>query len=201
MRNVHYILIEDLILRQLGGWLFARNCSNVTIKNCRFERAMYGSKGGARFIECQHCRFINNTFRESSYDAMVLVMSDYNLFENNTFDTAGHAVLALRSASYNVIGKTVFGISTRNWWRSMTRNWIQGTREIHRIFPFRATTIRNTMCLRTTYLVIILTSKTGARNPARCSTPVRGASLGTTYSQIQYVQRPIPSIQTVLPVG
>lgn len=108
MRNVHYIHIENLIFYQLGGWLFARNCSNITIKNCWFERAMYGAKGGARLIECHHCRFINNTFLESAYDAMMLVLSDYNLLENNTFDTAGHSVLTLRSASYNVIRNNRF---------------------------------------------------------------------------------------------
>ncbi|MEJ2704063.1 MAG: right-handed parallel beta-helix repeat-containing protein, partial [Sedimentisphaerales bacterium] len=108
MRNVHHIHIEDLAFCQLGGWLFARSCSDITIKNCLFERARHGAKGGARLVECHHCRITDNTFRESAYDTMILVMSDYNLLTNNTLDTAGHSVLALRGASYNVIRNNRF---------------------------------------------------------------------------------------------
>ncbi len=111
MRNVSHIEIEGLIIRNLAGWLFARNCSFITIKNCWFESARSSAKGGARLIECDNFKIINNTFHNSSYDSLVLVESDYNLIENNTFSIAAHSLLALRSASFNVIRENDFSNS------------------------------------------------------------------------------------------
>ncbi len=103
MRNVHYIEIEGLTFRQVGGWLFARDCSHITIKNCTFERAMYGPKGGARIVECDQFNILNSSFVESAYDSLILVGTTGCLIENNVFTTSGHALLALRGASYNVV--------------------------------------------------------------------------------------------------
>ncbi|MDT8302832.1 MAG: putative Ig domain-containing protein [Sedimentisphaerales bacterium] len=103
MRNVHYIEIDGLTIRQVGGWLFARDCGNITIENCTFELGMYGPKGGARFIECDYVNIRNNRFLKSSYDSLILVGTTGFLIENNVFNTSGHALLALRGASYNVV--------------------------------------------------------------------------------------------------
>lgn len=111
MSNVRYIEIEGLNIRLVAGWLFARNCSYITIKNCLFENGLYGAKGGARLIECDNCKIINNTFRKSSYDSLVLVESDFNLLQNNTFAIAAHSLLSLRSASFNVIRDNDFSNS------------------------------------------------------------------------------------------
>ena len=103
MRNVHYIEIEDLIFRQLGGWLFARDCSHITIKNVTFKRAMYGPKGGARIVECDNFKIKDSRFLESAYDSLILVGTTNSLIENNVFTTSAHALLPLRGSSYNVI--------------------------------------------------------------------------------------------------
>ena len=111
MRNVRYIEIEGLNIRRVAGWLFARNCSYITIKNCLFEDGLYGAKGGIRLIECDNCKIINDTFRKSSYDSLVLLESDFNLLQNNTFAIAAHSLLSLRSASFNVIRDNNFSNS------------------------------------------------------------------------------------------
>jgi parallel beta-helix repeat protein len=108
MKNVHNINIEGLTIRQVGGWLYARNTSNVTIKNCWFENAMFGAKGGFRILDSTNWRIINNTFKGSAYDSLLLGDSKFNLIENNTFETAVHTLLALRSASYNVFRNNIF---------------------------------------------------------------------------------------------
>jgi parallel beta-helix repeat protein len=111
MRNVKHIEIDGLIIRNVAGWFFARNCSHITVRNCLFENGLYGAKGGARLIESDYCRIINNTFHRSSYDSLVLVESDFNLLQDNTFTVAAHSLLSLRSASFNVIRDNDFSNS------------------------------------------------------------------------------------------
>jgi len=103
LRNVGYIVIEGLKIRHVAGWLFARNCHHITIKNCWFEEALYGAKGTARFVESHHNKIVNNTYIHSSFDSLQLIASNYNLVENNYFDIAEHALLAIRAGNYNVI--------------------------------------------------------------------------------------------------
>jgi len=108
MRNVHYITIEDLTIRHVGGWLFARDCNHITVRKCTFEEGMYGAKAAFRMTECDYWTIEGNTFLNSAYDSIVLVESDYNIIENNTFTTAEHSLLSLRSASYNIIRNNTF---------------------------------------------------------------------------------------------
>jgi len=108
LKNVSYIEIDGLTIRHVAGWMFARGCNYITIKNCRFEDSTWDSKGCVRLTECYNWKIVNNTFCNSAYDSLLLVESDYNLIENNTFRTAAHSLLSLRSASYNVIRNNKF---------------------------------------------------------------------------------------------
>ncbi len=74
-----------------------------TFRNCVFEDALHGAKGGARFIECTDCRLLDCSFKRSSFDSLALEKCERMLVENCTFDSAAHSLLALRGSSHNVI--------------------------------------------------------------------------------------------------
>lgn len=108
LKGVGHISIEDLQFRKVGGWVFARNCDHIIFRNCVFEDALHAAKGTARFIECRDCRFINCSFRNSSYDSMVLEKCERSLVEDCTFVSAVHSLLAIRGSSFNVIRNCQF---------------------------------------------------------------------------------------------
>ncbi|MCL5282290.1 MAG: right-handed parallel beta-helix repeat-containing protein, partial [Planctomycetes bacterium] len=108
MRNVSYITIDGLIIRGTAGWFWARGCTQITVQNCAFYDSQWDAKGTARFIDSSYCAFRHCLFQNSSYDGMVLLMSDHITVEGCTFDKAVHSCLSLRSASYCVIRNNSF---------------------------------------------------------------------------------------------
>jgi hypothetical protein len=126
--NLDNIVIEGLTFLETGGWVFARGCENITIRNNNFSRAGYGAKGTARFTDCHHNNIVGNIFYEASTscgnaggDSIQLVDSNYNLVENNTFDAASHSLMAIRCGNFNVIRDNYF-----------TNPWISCPTEVYR---------------------------------------------------------------------
>lgn len=103
LKGVSHIVIEGLQVRKVAGWIYARGCQNVVIRNCTLEDAMHGAKGTARFLECQHLVIDRCAFRNSSFDSVQLEKCDRGLIENCTFWRAEHSLLAIRGSSFNVV--------------------------------------------------------------------------------------------------
>lgn len=102
LKDVKYITIEGLEFRKVSGWLFARNCDHIIIRNCTFADALFGAKATARLVECNFCKFINCSF-VNSYDSLQLVKSDHTIIQDCDFSAAAHTPLALRAASFTVV--------------------------------------------------------------------------------------------------
>ena len=79
LKGVSCITIEGLEFRQVAGWVFARNCHHVTIRQCVFADALHGAKGAARFLECRYVVIDHCSFRNSSFDALQMEKCDHNL--------------------------------------------------------------------------------------------------------------------------
>ena len=62
LKDVNYIVIENIDFKKVEGWVFARHCNHLIFRNCTFEEALRGAKGTARFIECSDCRFLDCSF-------------------------------------------------------------------------------------------------------------------------------------------
>ncbi|MGA2063965.1 MAG: right-handed parallel beta-helix repeat-containing protein [Thermoguttaceae bacterium] len=103
LKDVSHVSIEGLQFSRVAGWVFARNCHHVAIRDCVFADALHGAKGTARFLECRQVVIDNCTFRNSSFDAVQMEKCDHSLIENCTFDTAEHSLLALRGSSFNMV--------------------------------------------------------------------------------------------------
>lgn len=103
LKGVSHIVVEGLTVKDVEAWVFARQCSHITFRKCRFINATNPGKGSVKFIESHHNRFEGCTFRKSGFDSLILNSSNHNLVENCHFTIAAHALLAIRSGSYNVI--------------------------------------------------------------------------------------------------
>src|SRR5262249_35001815 len=66
LKDVSYITLEGLHLKGVAGWVFARNCHHIVFRKCMFEDALSEFKGTARLLECQDCRVLECSFRNSS---------------------------------------------------------------------------------------------------------------------------------------
>ncbi|MBN2518739.1 MAG: DUF1565 domain-containing protein, partial [Candidatus Altiarchaeota archaeon] len=115
LKDVDNIVIDGLTIRNVAGWIFARNCSNIVIKNCVFDKALYDAKGTARFIEVNYSRVMNNVFRNATFDCLQIIDSNYNIIQNNTFNISKHALLAIRCGNFNVIRNNKF---TNPWFEN-----------------------------------------------------------------------------------
>ena len=103
LKGVSYITLEGLQVRKVAGWLFARNCHHVVLRDCTFEDARHGAKGTTRFQECQHIVIDHCTFRNSSFDSIQLEKCERCRIESCTFWLAAHSLLAVRGSSFNVV--------------------------------------------------------------------------------------------------
>jgi len=103
LKDVAHIAIEGLEFRKVAGWVYARTCHHVVIRNCLFADALHGAKGTARFLECRHLVIEHCTFRNSSFDSIQMEKCDRNLIADCTFDSAAHALLAVRGSNFNVV--------------------------------------------------------------------------------------------------
>jgi hypothetical protein len=108
LKDLSYISFENLHLKKLAGWVFARNCDHLVFQNCVFEDSLWKAKGTARFVECRDCRFLSCSFNRSSFDSLTIEKCERMLIENCTFDCAAHALLAIRGSSFNVVRNCSF---------------------------------------------------------------------------------------------
>ncbi|MGM0493863.1 MAG: right-handed parallel beta-helix repeat-containing protein [Armatimonadota bacterium] len=118
--GLEHVRLEGLHVRPDGagrGWLIVRNCSHVTIDDCR----MIGSTGGASHIDtCEDVTVRNSAFERHTGGINMLRVSDTTrlLFEGNTISRAGHSPFQFHpdhSNSYIVIRGNVFHAA---WGRS-----------------------------------------------------------------------------------
>jgi hypothetical protein len=103
LKDVSHVTIQGLEFSRVAGWVFARNCHHLLLRDCLFSDALHGAKGTARFLECRQVVIDHCTFRNSPFDAVQLEKCDRSLIEDCTFDTAEHSLLALRGGSFNVV--------------------------------------------------------------------------------------------------
>ncbi|MCW8132321.1 MAG: hypothetical protein KIS92_18385 [Planctomycetota bacterium] len=103
VRGKNYIAFENLRLKDVDGWVFARGCDHLAFRRCHFLNGFNGGKGSVKTIECTFARYEDCTFENSGFDSLILERCSHNVVEHCTFLSAAHALLAIRSGNYNVI--------------------------------------------------------------------------------------------------
>ena len=103
LKDVSHITVEGLTVRKVAGWVFARGCDHIVLRNCTFEDALHGAKGTAHLIESRDCRILGCSFTRSSFDSLAIEECERIVVEGCTFNTAQHALLAIRASRNDVV--------------------------------------------------------------------------------------------------
>ena len=93
------------------GWLTMRNCSQVTVEDCRMENSTAGL--AAQIEDSEDIRLLNSVFQKQlgGVNMFRIVRCTRILFEGNVISRAGHSPLQLRpdnATSYVVMRGNVF---------------------------------------------------------------------------------------------
>ncbi len=103
MRNMSYITVQGLTIRDCAGWAWIGYSDHITVQNCTFRASGSGSKGCFRWLYSSYCVLNNCTFADSDYDGVLIMNSDHCVVTNCTFKGFYlHSCLSLRSASWCV---------------------------------------------------------------------------------------------------
>ena len=115
-KRVHVVLDGFHVVPANSRYLYAVDCDDLVIRNCRFEGAR-GSYTATRFVECRNVHLRDNVFTRlltMGHGAVLtgnMIQADHCdrlVLEGNTLGHAGHSPAHLRECKHLVIRRNLF---------------------------------------------------------------------------------------------